>query len=253
MAPAAFPDTPAPAAAPPAAHTTDDTTPAPGRIALLAGATGLIGSTLCSQLPQDPRFERVIVLSRRPLSLQHPRLQVAEIDFSRLDDWTPDFQIDTIFCALGTTMAKAGSQAAFRAVDHDLVLTLGRLAQRARCQHFIFVSSAGARVDTNNFYLRTKGETEDALRDLGLPHLVAMRPSVLDGERQEARKAEEMALRAGRLLRPLLIGPLERFRPTPVELVATAMRDLAQPGREGFEVVDAVTIGRWHERIRLGA
>lgn len=250
MAPAGHPESHP--ASPASAQAADAPPPGqPGRIALLAGATGLVGTTLCSQLAHDPRFERVIVLSRRPLSLQHPRLQVAEIDFSRLDEWTPDFPIDTIFCALGTTIAKAGSQEAFRAVDHDLVLTLGRLAQRARCQHFVLVSSAGATTQTNNFYLRTKGEAEDALRDLGLPHLVVMRPSVLDGERQEERKAEQLALRVGRALRPLLIGPLERFRPTPVELVATAMRDMAQPGREGFEVVDAVTIGRWHERIRL--
>lgn len=222
-----------------------------GRIAILVGATGLIGTELCRQLENDERFARIIVLTRRPLTLSHPRLQVAEIDFSLLDAWTPDFPIDTVFCALGTTIAKAGSQQAFRAVDQDLILSVGRLAQRARCQHFVFVSSAGATPHTHNFYLRVKGETEEALRDLALPHTVALRPSVLDGNRQEERKGEQFALKALKALRPLLIGPLEKFRATPATLVATAMRDLAQPGREGFEVVDAVTIGRWHDRVRL--
>lgn len=222
-----------------------------GRIAVLVGATGMVGSELCRQLENDERFERVIVLTRRPLTLAHPRLQVAEIDFSLLDAWTPDFSIDTVFCALGTTIAKAGSQEAFRAVDQELILTVARLAQRARCQHFIFVSSAGATPHTHNFYLRVKGETEEALRDVGLPHAVALRPSILDGDRKEERKGERFALTLARMLRPLLVGPLERVRATPAHLVATAMRDLAQPGRKGFEVIDAVSIGRWHDRIRL--
>lgn len=223
----------------------------PPRIAVVVGATGLVGSTLCRQLIDDARFDQIIVLSRRPLPLEHRRLQVAEIDFDLLDEWTPDFEIDTVFCALGTTIAKAGSEDAFRAVDHDLVLTVARLAQRAQCTHFILISSAGADPDSASFYLRVKGETEESLRSLGFPHTVALRPSLLDGDRTEFRKGEQRLLRIGRALRPLMIGPLERWRPTPVELVATAMRDLAQPGRRGFEIVDAPQIAHWHERIQL--
>ncbi|MDO4904085.1 MAG: NAD-dependent epimerase/dehydratase family protein [Lautropia sp.] len=221
------------------------------RVALVVGATGLVGTELCRQLIRDEHFDTVMVFSRKPLGMRHRRLQVEVIDFARLDEWVPDFAIDTVFCALGTTIAKAGSEEAFRAVDHGLVLSVARLAKRAGSDHFIFVSSAGARPNAPSFYLRVKGEAEEDIRALTLPHAVALRPSVLDGDRQEERPGEQFALRIARLLKPLLIGPLAQFRPTPASLVATAMRDLAQPGRQGFEVIDPVSIGQWRDRIKL--
>ena len=221
------------------------------RIALVAGATGMVGAELCRQLRDDGRFAPVVVLSRRRPPVAEPPLQVEIVDFDRIGEWDPGFPIDTVFCALGTTIRKAGSEAAFRAVDHDLVLEMARLAQRGNARHFIFVSSLGADPESKVFYLRVKGEAEEAVKALGLPHAVALRPSFLEGERQEKRPGETAARAVGRVLKPLLLGPLEKYRPTPAAKVAEAMRHVAQPGREGFEVLDPVAIMRWEETTSL--
>lgn len=234
---------------------TDETMPADStaapRIALVAGATGMVGAELCRQLLDDRRFSPVVVLARRQPAVAEPPLQVEIVDFDRIGEWDPSVPIDTVFCALGTTIKKAGSEAAFRAVDHDLVLEMARLAQRGNARHFIFVSSLGADPQSKVFYLRVKGEAEEAVKALGLPHAVALRPSFLEGEREEPRAGEKAARAVGRLLKPLLLGPLEKYRPTPASKVAQAMRHVSQRGREGFEVLDPVAIMRWEETTSL--
>jgi len=234
---------------------TDETTlvdqPPRQRIALVAGATGMVGAELCRQLRADRSFSPVVVLARRQPAVTEAPLQVEIVDFARLGEWNPSQPIDTVFCALGTTIRKAGSEAAFRAVDHDLVLEMARLAQRGNARHFIFVSSLGADPQSKVFYLRVKGEAEEAVKALGLPHVVALRPSFLEGEREEHRRGEKAARAVGKVLKPLLLGPLEKYRPTPAQKVAETMRHVAQPGREGFEVLDPVTIMRWEETTSL--
>jgi uncharacterized protein YbjT (DUF2867 family) len=221
------------------------------RIALVAGASGLVGTELCNQLRRDRRFAPVVVLARSRPPVTEPPLQIEIVDFSRIGEWNPSVQLDTVFCALGTTIRQAGSEAAFRAVDHDLVLEMARLAQRGRARHFIFVSSLGADPGSSIFYLRVKGEAEEAVKALALPHAVALRPSFLEGTRVEARPGEVAARLVGRVLKPLLLGPLEKYRPTPAAKVAAAMRYVSQEGREGFEVLDPVAISRWEERTTL--
>ena len=234
---------------------TDETRPADQAssqsIALVVGATGMVGSELCRQLRDDPRFSPVVVLARREPPVTGPPLQVELVDFARIGEWNPGVPIDTVFCALGTTIRQAGTEAAFRAVDHDLVLEMARLAQRGNARHFVFVSSLGADPESKVFYLRVKGEAEEAVKALGLPHAVALRPSFLDGEREEDRPGEKAARAVGRVLKPLLLGPLEKYRPTPAGKVAAAMRHVARPGREGFEVLDPVAIMRWEETSSL--
>jgi len=234
---------------------TDPPTPAADvasqRIALVAGASGMVGTELCNQLRRDRRFAPVVVLARSRPPITEPPLQIEIVDFSRLGEWNPSVQLDTVFCALGTTIRKAGSEAAFRAVDHDLVLEMARLAQRGQARHFIFVSSLGADPESSVFYRRVKGEAEEAVKALGLPHVVALRPSLVDGVRTEARRGETAARVLGRALKPLLLGPLEKYRPTPAAKVAEAMRYVAQRGREGFEVLDPVAISRLEERTSM--
>lgn len=230
----------------------EDMSDPPGqRIALVAGASGLVGTELCNQLRRDRRFAPVVVLARRQPPVTDPPLQVEIVDFSRIGEWNPSVALDTVFCALGTTIGQAGSEAAFRAVDFDLVLEMAKLAKRGNARHFIFVSSLGADPGSSVFYLRVKGEVEEAVKVLGLPHAAALRPSFLEGERAVARTKEKTARVIGRVLKPLLLGPLEKYRPTPADKVAEAMRYLSQPGREGFEVLDPVAISRWRERTRL--
>ena len=179
--------------------------------ALLAGATGVVGREVLQRLLDDPQVGAVLALVRRPLALQHPKLQVQVVDFARLPPLPP---VDEAYLALGTTLAAAGSQAAFRAVDLDLNLAVARAALAAGATRLGLVSAAGADARSRAFYNRVKGELEDALRALAPPTLVLAQPSLLlDDRRQQgqpARLGETLAIPLARWIGPWVPG---RYRP----------------------------------------
>ena len=190
--------------------------------ALLAGATGLVGGHLLTRLLAHPSYVRVEVLVRCELSISHPKLAQRIVDFEHLQA-VPGIAADDVFCCLGTTIGKAGSQEAFRRVDHDYPLALASLAKAAGAQQFLMVSSLGADARSSVFYSRVKGETERDIAAIGLPKVVFMRPSILRGERQEVRAGERVGILVGRLIAPLFIGTLRKYRPIHADHVAAAM------------------------------
>ncbi|WP_374402207.1 oxidoreductase [Niveibacterium sp.] len=193
------------------------------RTALIAGASGLVGRELLAMLLASPEYGRVIALVRRPSGLQHPKLDERMVDFAALPVADPTLAADDFFCCLGTTIRVAGTQEAFRIVDHNYPLALGQLAKSAGARRFLLISALGADADSTVFYNRVKGETERDLAALGLPALWCLRPSLLDGQRQESRPGERIALAIGRLIAPLMGGPLRRYRPVGAKTVARAM------------------------------
>lgn len=206
--------------------------------AWLAGGTGLVGNQLLQQLLAETRMARVIAVGRRPLPFTHDRLTQAVVDFARPDTMTELPAPDVAFCCLGTTIKKAGSRAAFRAIDHDAVVQFAQTARARGAHTFLHVSSLGASTRAGNFYLRVKGETEDAVAALGFTSVYALRPSILDGERSESRPAERLGLAVGRALGPLL----GKYRPTPVTAVAATMLRLALQPTPGAHVVESTDI-----------
>ena len=185
-------------------------------MALLAGGSGLVGGHLLRLLLDDPRWERVISLGRRELELSHPALEQRVVDLSDPGELPA---VDDAFCALGTTIKKAGSQEAFRSVDHDAVVTLARAAAASGASSFLHVTSMGADQGSRIFYNRVKGETERDVAEVGITTTAAFRPSILDGDRTESRPGEQVGLVVMRALSPVL----GRFRPTRAADVATAM------------------------------
>lgn len=210
---------------------------------LVAGASGLVGSALVRLLLADAEGPRVVAVSRRPLGLAHPRVTEVVADFARLEDAAMP-RVGTAFCALGTTMAKAGSEEAFRAVDLDAVVAFALRARRAGASRFLLVSALGADPRSRVFYNRVKGEAEDALRGLGFEGLALLRPSLLLGERAEARPAERVAAAASGLFSWAFAGPLSRWRPVPAESVAAALLAVAAAGLSGVRVVENDEIHR---------
>jgi uncharacterized protein YbjT (DUF2867 family) len=189
--------------------------------ALLAGASGLVGGRCLVRLLDHSAYSRVTVLSRRPLALSHSKLSVELVDFDGLQSLGE--RCDDIFCCLGTTIKKAGSQENFRRVDHDYPLALARLGKAAGARQFLLVSALGADAQSSVFYSRVKGETERDIAAIGLPKVIFMRPSILLGERREHRTGERTAIFVGRLIAPLLVGPLRKYRPIHADDVAAAM------------------------------
>lgn len=199
--------------------------------ALLAGATGLVGTHLLPLLLD--RYESVTVLTRRPIENPHPRLVQLITSFDTL----PEFDAPKdVYCTLGTTIKKAGSQEAFRKVDHDYVLDIARQAAAAGSRQFLVVSSVGADRRSPNFYLRTKGELEDALSALPFQALHIFHPSLLMGRRAETRVAERMGIAVAKLAAPLLLGSFCKYRPIPASAVARAMASAARQAQAGRHI-----------------
>lgn len=216
-------------------------TSSPPRRVLLAGATGLVGRALLHQLLADPMVGEVRALTRRALSRSellgrggHPpgdeRLQVCEIDFERLDRHTELFEVDWVCCAMGTTIRKAGSRAAFRQVDFDYPFQMAQLARAHGARQLLLVSAMGADADSRVFYNRVKGELEDALSELDYESVCVAQPSLLAGERGEFRLAERLGLALGFLMP-------ERFKPVQAAQVAAGLLAVARDERPGWHVL----------------
>lgn len=201
------------------------------RTALLAGATGLVGSHVLTRLLASPRYCKVLVLVRRPLGAMAPKLEQQMVDFGRIEVFSPSVAVDDVFCCLGTTIRVAGSQAAFRQVDHDYPVALARMAARNGVQRFAMISSLGADPGSSVFYSRVKGETEADVAALPLPHYWFLRPSLLAGQRAETRVGERLGLAVAGLIGPLMIGALRRYRAIHADTVAAAMLALTSGDR----------------------
>lgn len=193
------------------------------RHAVVAGATGLVGGHLLRGLVARSEYGDVTALARRPGGFAHDKLSWRKVDFGAL----PEFAAGDVFCALGTTLKRAGSPSAFRQVDEEFVVKLAEAALRAGCPRFLLVSAVNADPNSSVFYNRVKGVAEARVSALGLPSVCIFRPSLLLGRRDERRSAESAAAVAARALGPLLRGRLRKYRPIGAELVARAMLEVA--------------------------
>lgn len=203
------------------------------RTALIAGATGLVGGHLLRILLESPEYTQVITVGRRSLPLNHPKLNQQVVNLHHLD---PDLlKVDDLFCCLGTTIGKAGSQAAFREVDLEYPLNLGRVGKQAGIRSYLLVSSIGADTRSRFFYSRVKGETEESLKALGLPALHIFRPSLLLGERQERRIGEDIAA----IFTKPIAGLLGKYAPIAAADVARAMYHVARRAASGTRTYES--------------
>ncbi len=203
-----------------------------GRTAWLAGATGLVGGFVLKQLIASERYARVVVVTRRTIQAEDPKIDQRVVNFGQLAAMDLDLPAaDDVFCALGTTIKKAGSQEAFRHIDLDFPLALANKALACNAKQFLLVSSVGANAKSKNFYLRTKGELEDAVSALPFKAIHIFRPSVLVGPREERRAAERAGIVFMKLVSPMLVGGLRKYHPIEAEDVARSMVSAA--AREG--------------------
>jgi uncharacterized protein YbjT (DUF2867 family) len=193
--------------------------------ALLLGATGLVGKETLAQLSADTRFEKVLVLARKP-GRSDVRVEWRRADFDAADTYERlvGDAIDAVFCCLGTTIKQAGSQEAFRRVDYEYPMRTARaLRGRAGGVRFALVSAVGASIDSSVFYLRTKGELERDLGTLGFLSLDIFRPSLLLGAREGTRAGEAFSIALMRPLGALMVGPLAKYHPIHGSIVAGAL------------------------------
>lgn len=204
------------------------------KTALLLGATGLVGSHLLKQLLESPHYSQVVALTRRPLEVQHPKLRQEILDFDNPD--TTKIKGDDLFCALGTTLRKAGSKEAQYRIDCTYPFEIGKIARQNGARQYLLVSSVGADAASSNFYLKTKGELEEKIRGLDFEHFVSARPSFLFGERSEFRLGEKIGIALAKVFAPLIP---RRYRGIEAEKVARALIRLANEGSAGVQFVES--------------
>lgn len=206
---------------------------------LLAGASGMVGREVLRRALADPRIGEVVAPTRRPLAAS-PGLRNVLVDFDALSVDAEWWKVDAVVCTLGTTIRDAGSQAAFRKVDHDYPLAVARHALAHGASTFVLTSASGASVESRIFYSRTKGELEHSLRALGYGSLGLVRPGLLGGERDRRRPLEHAGMKLLGAIGPLLP---HGYRVVPAESVAATLLQLALDARPGVHIVESGEIG----------
>ena len=203
---------------------------------LILGATGQVGQALLELALQHPEISRVVAPTRRPLP-PHAKLDNPLVDFEQLPEDAAWWKSDLTLCALGTTLRQTKSKAGFYRVDHDYVLVAAKLARRAGTPTFGLVSSLGADASSRLFYLRVKGETEQALATLGFVSRVIVRPSLLiGGTRASARPLEAFGLFLGKRLASLLP---RRYRAVTTRQVAQSLLEACLQAPAGLHVIES--------------
>jgi uncharacterized protein YbjT (DUF2867 family) len=203
--------------------------------ATLIGATGLIGNYLLEELLNDPFYDTVRILIRRPVEKTHAKLEKKIVDFNDSDSLLVALSnSDVVFCSIGSTMKKVkGDKEAYRKIDFDIPVKLARFCKMTGCEKFILVSSLGANSKSVNFYQKLKGETDETVKNSGVKTIHIMRPSILLGDRKELRLGEDISKAVMTTLSFLI--PL-KYKPTQAKDVAKAMLALSKKNEEGYFV-----------------
>jgi uncharacterized protein YbjT (DUF2867 family) len=201
----------------------------------IIGATGLIGSHLLQQLQDDDTFKSVNILVRREVGYTHPKVKEMVIDFEDLEAFKSGIKgSDVVFCAVGTTNKKVkGDKEAYRKVDYDIPVYAARFAEQESCSQFVLVSAIGANSQSKNFYTRLKGQVEDTIKQLNIPSILFFRPSLLLGNRQEARIGESIGKW---IMKPVSFLLPSKMKPIQAADVAWAMQKASQSELQGVHV-----------------
>jgi uncharacterized protein YbjT (DUF2867 family) len=209
------------------------------KTALLIGSTGLIGSQLLQLLLESKEYEKVITFVKRDTGITHPKLTQHCIDFDKPETYKELVIGDDFFCTIGTTINKAGTKEAFRRVDFEYPKQFAASALQNKVKQFLIISSLGADATSSNFYLKTKGEMEDFLKNCNFESVAVLQPSLLLGNRTEFRFGEKIGAFFMKTFSFLLIGNLKKYKAIESKTVAKALVTIAQQNNRGFTVYES--------------
>lgn len=202
----------------------------------IVGATGLIGNEVLSKAIEDKRINEILLFQRKPSKQQSPKITEFIVSLDELEKVEVQKKVDVFICALGTTIKKVKTKEAFRKVDFDFVLNAAKLAKKNNCKHFIVVSAIGSNKNSKVFYSKVKGEMEESLKALAFDSLDILQPSFLQGNREEFRFGERLALVFVSVLNPFMIGPLRPYAGIKAETMAQAILFLAFKSQSAVNV-----------------
>jgi uncharacterized protein YbjT (DUF2867 family) len=172
------------------------------KTAVLLGATGMVGTALLNQLRADQEYAKIIAIVRKPLKIEHPKIEQQVIDFDKPESYRDLVKGDVLFSSFGTTIKKAGSKENQYKIDFTYQYEIAEAGAANGIKNYVLVSSAGADSNSSIFYSRIKGELDQAVRNLNFDHVTILRPSMLDGDRNEKRTGEQIGLKIMNVLLP---------------------------------------------------
>ena len=210
------------------------------KTAAIIGASGLIGSEILAILKHDQEYETIRLIVRWPVTDSHPKIEMKLVNFEDYESLKLAIDgCDVVFCAVGTTQKKVkGDKLAYRKVDYDIPVNAAQACLETKCEHFLLVSSVGANAQSNNFYLKLKGDVEDAIQKISIPSISIFRPSVLLGRRKESRIGERIGQALMNVVSPLLGGKQSKYKPIAARDVAAAMIKAAKKRERGYHVYE---------------
>ena len=209
------------------------------KTAILLGASGLVGSFLLNILLDSEEYSSIVVFVRKEIGIKHDKLIEHIIDFTQLDKYADLVQGDDLFCCLGTTIKQAKTREAFKLVDYHYPIKFAEMAKKNGVARFLMVTSIGASNTSSVFYLKTKGECEQAIKALNLSSTSVFRPSSLLGLRKIVRPQEKMGETLMKIFSFCLVGKLKKYRPIQAQQVAKAMYAVAQSSEIGFNIYES--------------
>ena len=212
------------------------------KTALVIGSSGLIGSHLLNLLLESSHYDKVVTFVKRDTGIKHPKLTQHIIDFDKPETYKELVVGDDFFCTIGTTIKKAGSQKAFRKVDFEYPRQFAAFALQNKVKQFLIISSLGADSKSGNFYLKTKGEIQDFLKDCNFESVAVLQPSLLLGNRTEFRFGEKVGTFFMKTLSFLFLGNLKKYKPIEGKTVAKALLKIAQINNTGFKIYESDVI-----------
>jgi len=212
------------------------------RIAIIAGASGLVGSALTEILLKDDYYSEIIVLSRQSLDISDKRVINKVVDYGKIAEMLQGTHADDAYCCLGSTLKKAGSKENQFIIDHDYIVNYANECYSSGVKRFAVVSSVGANSKSSNFYLNMKGRMEEELKKCPFESLFILRPSLLLGKRNEFRFGEEVAKIFMKALNPFMSGKLKKYKGIEAYKVAQAMFNSCKNSQKGVFIIESEKI-----------
>ena len=200
------------------------------KTAIIFGSTGLIGSQLLNILLQDDEYSTIKAVVRSPISVSHKKLEVIVNDLTNISSLKENISGDRCFFCIGTTKSQTPNKNEYRRIEYDIPVQIASIAKKNNVNCFLYISSLGSNPNTNNTYLKNKGEVEEKLKGLNFKQLTIVKPSILLGKRSKFRLGEFLSQRIFVLLSFLFVGPLKKVKPINSKQVAKTMAFIAKNG-----------------------